>query len=82
MLQEQEVESHFPSRASLSPANGQGSLHFLVLVNLLFLLLIELHDLHPLSLHQTPFLDVELLLGLKRVTNNRDTKFMLCYVHP
>lgn len=35
-----------------------------MLLNLLFLLLIVLHDFQPLSLHQTTFLNVELFLRL------------------
>lgn len=38
--------------------------HLLMLLNLLFLLLIVLHDFQPLSLHQTTFLNVELFLRL------------------
>lgn len=39
--------------------------HFLLLLYLLLLLLVVLHDLQPLSLHQTALLDVELLFCLQ-----------------
>lgn len=39
--------------------------HFLLLLNLLLFLLIVLHYLQPLGLHQAALLDVELLLRLQ-----------------
>lgn len=42
--------------------------HFLLLLDLLFLLLVVLHYLQPLSLDQPAFLDVELFLRLQEET--------------
>lgn len=39
--------------------------HLLLLLDLLFLLLIVLHDLQPLRLHKSALLDIELLLSLQ-----------------
>lgn len=43
-----------------------------MLFNLLLLLLVILHDFHPLSLHQAAFLNVELFLRLS--THGYDNK--------
>lgn len=43
-----------------------------MLFDLLLLLLVELHDLHPLSLHQTTLFDVELFLRLRTDGWGRD----------
>lgn len=40
--------------------------HFLLLLDLFFLLFVVLHDLQPLSLHQATLLDVKLLFSLRR----------------
>lgn len=49
--------------------------HFLLLLDLLLLLLVVLHNLQPLSLHQAPLLDVELLFCLQGETkiNQKET---------
>lgn len=40
--------------------------HFLMLLNLLLFLLKVIHDLHPLRLHQTTFLNVEFFFCLQK----------------
>lgn len=42
--------------------------HFLLLLDLLLFLLVVLHYLQPLGLHQAAFLDVELFFGLQEET--------------
>lgn len=52
----------------MRPVMSRHDSHFLLLLNLLLFLLIVLHYLQPLGLHQTALLDVELFFSLQEET--------------